>query len=448
MTNQSARRMTIQGVQVLDLSGRPYLEVAERIHVVHRLGRRFSVEGGEAHCIQGRWIYRAYVRVDDQRYLGDAEIVLAAPPDTPDGTHPLSCAQTSAIGRALLFAGYGDLRSVLARLGTPLEEGALPGGEEAEGEGEWCVIEGVRALLLDGTPYVPVEERLFHLYQSGAHLSMHEAQICELAGVWVYRIGLTVNDVPFWGEAEIFFDAAPGTPDYTHPLSCAQTSAVGNALAYAGFGDVRSLLTRLGKPIPEGVGRPVLASANAVLQARAQGAYQAQDLADRRIASPPRPLPASDLATAAQRARLAELCQRLGEAEPDASLSHREAEQLLARLEARQEELFQEAEAAVEREGQNQPVPRATGAAQTPAPSEGERRQAISRPVGQQEVRTLKERWRHTFRPTGTSTQQQMQWQAFKLRVCGSEVRDSALTREYYERLTAAIPSPVPRAQE
>src|ERR1700682_6472652 len=105
MSIQDAPRQVIQGVHVLLLKNGPYIEVAERVRSVHKAGNVFSFERGDVLRIHQRWIYRASITVDGEHYIGDAEIHFGAPPETPDGTNPITCGQTSAIGNALTFAG-------------------------------------------------------------------------------------------------------------------------------------------------------------------------------------------------------------------------------------------------------------------------------------------------------------------------------------------------------
>jgi hypothetical protein len=62
--------------------------------------------------IAGVPIIRLYIEVKGKQYIGDAEIKINAKPGTADGDSPISCAQTSALGRALGFAGYGSLESI------------------------------------------------------------------------------------------------------------------------------------------------------------------------------------------------------------------------------------------------------------------------------------------------------------------------------------------------
>jgi hypothetical protein len=422
MTVSSAAvpRRVVGGVSVLLYPGGPYLEVAERVRAVHAAGWSLSVEDGEVREVRpGCWIYRASLQVNGRRYIGDAEIHLGALPDSPDGTNPISCAQTSAVGQALEFAGFGDLKSVLRRLGQQVNLAAL-GVENAstDGESPRQEIAGVQTILLDHTPYVPVAERLYQLHLSGARLEMERCEILELAGIWVYRATVQVDEHRYLGDAEIFFDAAPGTPDATHPVTCAQLSAVGNALALAGFGDVRSILQRLGQDAQGIDTPPLLASADAVIRARRQG----------RRSQAARPVDEDRQATADQRQQIATLCQHLGEAEPVYdTLDVVAADQLIAHLQREQEELLRTADEARKIPVQNPPEAQCTPAASV---------------VDQALVRQLKKRWRERFQPAGETAAQQAAWGTFKTRLCGKPVSDQAMLPAEYEQLLAAISGP------
>ena len=50
--------------------------------------------------------------MDGKRYIGTSEIKFDALPKTADGTNPVSCAETSATGRALGMAGLGSVESI------------------------------------------------------------------------------------------------------------------------------------------------------------------------------------------------------------------------------------------------------------------------------------------------------------------------------------------------
>lgn len=429
MSNSSAPipRRVVGGVSVLLYPQGPYIDVAERIRIVHVTERALSVERGEVLQVgPGCWIYRTTIQVGEQRYIGDAEIHLGADPTSPDGTTPISCGQTSAVGQALEFAGFGNLRSVLHRLGQPLTlAAALEEGTFTEREHPRSIAE-VQTVWLD-QPYVPIAERIYQLYMSGTSLSMENCEILEQAGIWVYRATVLVGERRYLGDAEIFFDAPPGTPDASHPVSCAQILAVGNALALAGFGDVRSILERRGKDTQGVDTPPLLASADAVIRARQQGQAARPVEADRRAAKD-------------QRQQIAGLCQRLGVAEPDyATLDVVAADRLIADLQTDQDELCRSAE-----EAQGTPTP-------APPPNQPEAQGVpMESVVDAALVRQLKNRWRQAFQPAGDTAAQLTAWEAFKTHVCKQtvSVSDKAMPAACYEQLLATLsrPSSQPRA--
>jgi len=59
-----------------------------------------------------RWGWRCKVLVDGVQYIGSAEVHLNAKPGSADATDPLACAETSAVGRALGFAGVLSLDGI------------------------------------------------------------------------------------------------------------------------------------------------------------------------------------------------------------------------------------------------------------------------------------------------------------------------------------------------
>lgn len=406
-------RQMVGGLHILRSSDGPYLEVAERIRVVHTCGKAFSVEHGDVLCVgPGCWIYRVLIQVDGVPLIGDAELHREADLTSPEGTNPISCAQTSAIGQALEFAGFGDLKAVLARLGRLADFIAFAQEEGNEWQDE---VAGVRTILLDGTPSVPVSERLFHLHQAGIPLRMEQCEILDMAGIWVYRATVMVGEYRYLGDAEIFFDAAPGTADRMHPVTCAQLAAVGHALALAGFGDVRSILQRQGKEVPGLDAPPRLASADAMLRAR----QQAQRAAALRLTE------AGRQATADQWQQIVQRCQRLGVPLPDNPLAGEEAEHFIVRLQTEEAELLQEADEAL----------RTSSVAEETSPVAA----SVVQPVL---VRQLKQRWREVFQPAGESAAQLAAWDAFKRRVCQVQVGDRTMTQGQYDRLLASLPQP------
>ena len=92
---QTIARKVVHGVHILHYPGGPYIEVAERLRLLYTLGSDFRLQQDETMRVRNRWIYRAVISVDDRTFIGDAEIHFGAPKETPDGTNPVACAQTS-----------------------------------------------------------------------------------------------------------------------------------------------------------------------------------------------------------------------------------------------------------------------------------------------------------------------------------------------------------------
>lgn len=110
MPNNNER--VVNGVRTRVLHGKDYVEVSERVRVVHELDKEFEVIESAPFQIGDRCIWRVVVKVDGKQYIGNAEAKLNAPKNTPDGTNPFECAETSALGRALAFAGLGTVESI------------------------------------------------------------------------------------------------------------------------------------------------------------------------------------------------------------------------------------------------------------------------------------------------------------------------------------------------
>jgi hypothetical protein len=102
----------VNGVKTRVLHNKDYVEVAERVRIVHELKKEFEVIESAPFQMGDRCIWRAVVKVDGKQYIGNAEAKLNAPKNTPDGTNPFECAETSALGRALAFAGLGTVESI------------------------------------------------------------------------------------------------------------------------------------------------------------------------------------------------------------------------------------------------------------------------------------------------------------------------------------------------
>ena len=102
----------VNGVKTRVLHGKDYVEVAERLRVLYDLKKSLEVQESGPFEVADRWVWRIVVLVDGKRYVGNAEVKLNAPKNTPDGTNPFECAEVSALGRALAFAGLGTVESI------------------------------------------------------------------------------------------------------------------------------------------------------------------------------------------------------------------------------------------------------------------------------------------------------------------------------------------------
>lgn len=95
-------------VRVVNIRGKAYVDVAERVRLAHSQGG-FTMQSSEVFELAGRAFCRVTILYRTERYIGTAEVKLNAKPGTADHDAPLECAETSALGRALGFAGIGVL---------------------------------------------------------------------------------------------------------------------------------------------------------------------------------------------------------------------------------------------------------------------------------------------------------------------------------------------------
>lgn len=111
---QAASERVVNGIKTRVLHGKDYVEVHERVRMIqHDEGAQgFDTVSQERYELNGRFFFSVTIIVKGKRYTGDAEITFDAPRNTPAGSSPMETAQTSALGRALAFAGYGTVESI------------------------------------------------------------------------------------------------------------------------------------------------------------------------------------------------------------------------------------------------------------------------------------------------------------------------------------------------
>jgi hypothetical protein len=97
--------LTQTPVKTINIFNKAYVPVSERIRLVHELGREFEMLESEPRHVGDKWIWRCVIKLDGKQFIGNAEIKLQAKAGSPDATDPWACGETSAVGRALAFAG-------------------------------------------------------------------------------------------------------------------------------------------------------------------------------------------------------------------------------------------------------------------------------------------------------------------------------------------------------
>jgi hypothetical protein len=102
----------IVNIRTVNIKGRAYVDVAERVRLVHETRESFEMVSSGPLQVGPMWVWQAIIMVDGKQFIGTAEIKFDAPKHTADGTNPVACAETSAVGRALGMAGLGSLESI------------------------------------------------------------------------------------------------------------------------------------------------------------------------------------------------------------------------------------------------------------------------------------------------------------------------------------------------
>ncbi len=105
-------RRVVNNINTVVLHNNDYVEVHERFRILHELKKDFETLESGPQQIGERLLWRVVAKVDGKQYIGHAEVKLSAPKGTADGTNPFECAETSAWGRLLAFAGLGTVQSI------------------------------------------------------------------------------------------------------------------------------------------------------------------------------------------------------------------------------------------------------------------------------------------------------------------------------------------------
>lgn len=120
------------------IRGNDYITVAERVTAAHEAGGFSMLESFPV--LEGEHPYwRTIILVGERQFIGTAQIKFDAKRGTADGDSPLECAETSALGRALGFAGFGVVDGIasadeMARVTTddPLLPREVPAAPKSE----------------------------------------------------------------------------------------------------------------------------------------------------------------------------------------------------------------------------------------------------------------------------------------------------------------------------
>lgn len=110
---------TMQGEEynVLNLQGKPYAPVNQRVESAHKHGG-YTVISCEYKVIFDKQVCEVWIECDGKRFPGTAEI-------KKDFARPLEDGQTSAIGRALGFAGFDIERAIASK--EDIDSAHMPG---------------------------------------------------------------------------------------------------------------------------------------------------------------------------------------------------------------------------------------------------------------------------------------------------------------------------------
>lgn len=93
---------------IVKIHGKDYITVAGRVQLAHKKGKPLSILT-EVLPVPNQVVVRATVTTDKGTFTG---ISAANPTKLIEKQSPFEVAETSAVGRALGFAGFGELESI------------------------------------------------------------------------------------------------------------------------------------------------------------------------------------------------------------------------------------------------------------------------------------------------------------------------------------------------
>jgi hypothetical protein len=120
----------------IQIKDKQYTMVSERLQMVHASGKTFEMLSSEPLQAGERWVWRVTVKIDERQFIGSAEVHLNAKPGSADATDPWACAETSAVGRALGFAGSGAIESIASADEIVRSQSHQNGRQEARPSGQ------------------------------------------------------------------------------------------------------------------------------------------------------------------------------------------------------------------------------------------------------------------------------------------------------------------------